>query len=183
MLTMKDIIRDGHPTLRQRAKEVEFPLTEEERQTLLDMQTFLKNSQDPEIAEKYQLRSGVGLAAPQINVPKRMFAVYLPDDGEGHSYDFAIVNPKIVSHSVQDAYLPTGEGCLSVDEDVPGLVHRHYRIKLKGYDIDGNEINLRLKGYPAIVVQHELDHLNGVLFYDHIDQEHQLQPKNGAMEV
>ncbi len=63
MLTMKDIIRDGHPTLRQRAKEVEFPLTEEERQTLLDMQTFLKNSQDPEIAEKYQLRSGVGLAS------------------------------------------------------------------------------------------------------------------------
>ncbi|MBA8759338.1 peptide deformylase [Staphylococcus schleiferi subsp. coagulans] len=183
MLTMKDIIRDGHPTLRQRSMEVEFPLTDEERQTLLDMQTFLRNSQDPEIAEKYQLRSGVGLAAPQINVPKRMFAIYLPDDGNGNSYDMGIVNPKIVSHSVQDGYLPTGEGCLSVDEDVPGLVHRHYRIKLKGYDIDGNEISLRLKGYPAIVVQHELDHLDGVLFYDRIDHDNPLKPKDGAVEV
>ena len=112
-----------------------------------------------------------------------MFAIYLPDDGNGNSYDMGIVNPKIVSYSVQDGYLPTGEGCLSVDEDVPGLVHRHYRIKLKGYDIDGNEISLRLKGYPAIVVQHELDHLDGVLFYDRIDHDNPLKPKDGAVEV
>ncbi|MCS4486706.1 peptide deformylase [Staphylococcus americanisciuri] len=183
MLTMKDIIRDGHPTLRQKAETLTFPLTDEERQTLLDMQEFLHNSQDPEIAEKYQLRSGVGLAAPQINVPKRMFAVYLPDDGNGKSYDLAIVNPKIVSHSVQDAYLPMGEGCLSVDEDIPGLVHRHHRVTIKGFDIDGNEVSYRLKGYAAIVFQHELDHLNGVMFYDHIDKDNPLTPKNGAIEL
>ncbi|MBI5975806.1 peptide deformylase [Staphylococcus canis] len=183
MLTMKDIIRDGHPTLHQKAEPVQFPLSDEDRQTLNDMLTFLHNSQDPEIAKKYNLRSGVGLAAPQINVPKRMFAIYLPDDGNGKSYDMVIINPKIVSHSVQEGYLPTGEGCLSVDRDIPGLVHRHYRIKLKGYDMEGNEISLRLKGYPAIVFQHELDHLNGVMFYEHINDNDPLTPHEGAIEV
>ncbi|MCO4341507.1 peptide deformylase [Staphylococcus agnetis] len=183
MLTMKDIIRDGHPTLRQRAEELTFPLSAEDKETFLAMQTFLRNSQDPEISEKYQLRSGVGLAAPQINVPKRAFAIYLPDDGNGKSYDMIVINPKIVSHSVQEGYLPTGEGCLSVDEDVPGLVHRHYRIKIKAFDMDGNEFSLRLKGYPAIVFQHELDHLNGVMFFDHIDDQNPLQPHANAVEV
>lgn len=183
MLTMKDIIKDGHPTLREKAKEVELPLSDDERETLQAMRTFLINSQDEETAKKYGLRSGVGLAAPQINLSKRMIAVYLPDDGNGKSYDLMLVNPKIMSHSVQEAYLPTGEGCLSVDKDIPGLVHRNYRITVKAYDIDGNELKLRLKGYPAIVVQHEIDHLNGVMFYDHIDDDHPLTPNEGAIEA
>ncbi len=61
------------------------------------------------------------MAAPQINISKRMIAVLIPDDGSGKSYDYMLVNPKIVSHSVQEAYLPTGEGCLSVDDNVAGL--------------------------------------------------------------
>ena len=183
MLTMKDIIKDGHPTLREKAKEVELPLSDDERETLQAMRTFLINSQDEETAKKYGLRSGVGLAAPQINLSKRMIAVYLPDDGNGKSYDLMLVNPKIMSHSVQEAYLPTGEGCLSVDKDIPGLVHRNYRITVKAYDIDGNELKLRLKGYPAIVVQHEIDHLNGVMFYDHIDDNPPLSPHEGAIEA
>ena len=183
MLTMKDIIRDGHPTLREKAQEVPLPLSEEDRNTVLAMREFLINSQDEELANKYGLRSGVGLAAPQINLSKRMIAVYLPDDGEGNSYDLMLVNPKIMSHSVQEAYLPTGEGCLSVDEDIPGLVHRKNRITVKATDIDGKEVKLRLKGYPAIVVQHEIDHINGVMFYDHIDAQHPLQPKADAVEL
>lgn len=183
MLTMKDIIRDGHPTLREKAKEVELPLSEEEQQTLKEMRTFLINSQDEEIANKYGLRSGVGLAAPQINVSKRMIAIYLPDDGNGKSYDLMLVNPKVKSYSVQNAYLPTGEGCLSVDENIPGLVHRHYRVKVEAKDIDGNDVNLRLKGYPAIVIQHEIDHLNGVMFYDHIDKDNPLTPLPDSVEV
>lgn len=183
MLTMKDIIRDGHPTLRQKAEEVKFPLSNEEKETFLAMKTFLHHSQDPEMSEKYHLRSGVGLAAPQINVPKRVFAIYLPDDGNGKSYDMILINPKIVSYSVQEGYLTTGEGCLSVDEDIPGLVHRHYRIKIKAFDLEGKEFSLRLKGYPAIVFQHELDHLNGVMFYDHINQNQPLQPHENAIEV
>ncbi|HDD7090626.1 peptide deformylase [Staphylococcus aureus] len=183
MLTMKDIIRDGHPTLRQKAAELELPLTKEEKETLIAMREFLVNSQDEEIAKRYGLRSGVGLAAPQINISKRMIAVLIPDDGSGKSYDYMLVNPKIVSHSVQEAYLPTGEGCLSVDDNIAGLVHRHNRITIKAKDIEGNDIQLRLKGYPAIVFQHEIDHLNGVMFYDHIDKDHPLQPHTDAVEV
>ncbi|WP_204171076.1 peptide deformylase, partial [Staphylococcus sp. GDY8P97P] len=74
--------------------------------------------------KKYKLRSGVGLAAPQINVSKKMLAVYIQDDGKGNQIELQLINPKIVSHSVQKAYLNGGEGCLSVDEAKPGLVHR-----------------------------------------------------------
>lgn len=183
MLTMKDIIRDGHPTLREKAQELSFPLSNEDKETLKAMHEFLINSQDDDIANKYGLRSGVGLAAPQINVSKRMIAVYLPDDGNGKSYDYMLVNPKVMSYSVQEAYLPTGEGCLSVDESIPGLVHRHNRVTIKAQDIEGNDIKLRLKGYPAIVFQHEIDHLNGVMFYDHIDEANPLTPHNDAVEV
>ncbi|MGO3050208.1 peptide deformylase [Staphylococcus casei] len=183
MLTMKDIIRDGHPTLREKAKDVQLPLSEEDRSTLLAMREFLINSQDDEIAQKYGLRSGVGLAAPQINISKKMIAVYLPDDGEGRSYDLMLVNPKIVSHSIQEAYLPTGEGCLSVDENIPGLVHRKNRITVKATDIDGNEVKLRLKGYPAIILQHEIDHINGIMFYDYIDPSNPLKPHDDAVEA
>ena len=95
MLTMKDIIRDGHPTLRQKAAELELPLTKEEKETLIAMREFLVNSQDEEITKRYGLRSGVGLAAPQINISKRMIAVLIPDDGSGKSYDYMLVNPKL----------------------------------------------------------------------------------------
>lgn len=183
MLTMKDIIRDGHPTLRAKAEDVNLPLSDEDKNTLKEMRQFLINSQDDDIAKKYGLRSGVGLAAPQINVSKRMIAVYLPDDGNGKSYDYMLVNPKIMSHSVQHAYLPTGEGCLSVDENIPGLVHRHYRVTIKALDIDGNEVKLRLKGYPAIIFQHEIDHLNGIMFYDYIDQDNPLTPLPDSVVV
>ena len=63
MLTMNDIIREGHPTLRKVAEEVVFPLDDETKETAHKMLQFLKNSQDPELAEKYQLRPGVGIAA------------------------------------------------------------------------------------------------------------------------
>ncbi|ORN62621.1 peptide deformylase, partial [Staphylococcus aureus] len=95
MLTMKDIIRDGHPTLRQKAAELELPLTKEEKETLIAMREFLVNSQDEEIAKRYGLRSGVGLAAPQINISKRMIAVLIPDDGSGKSYDYMLVIDKV----------------------------------------------------------------------------------------
>ena len=62
MILMDDIIREGHPTLRTKAEEVKFPLTEETRKLAEDMLQYLINSQDPEMAEKYNLRSGIGLA-------------------------------------------------------------------------------------------------------------------------
>lgn len=65
----------------------------------------------------------------------------------------------------------------------PGLVHRHFRVTIKALDIDGNEVKLRLKGYPAIIFQHEIDHLNGVMFYDYIDQDNPLTPLPDSVEV
>ncbi|GAB2543362.1 peptide deformylase [Gracilibacillus alcaliphilus] len=170
MITMEDIVREGDPVLRQVAEEVKLPATQEEKDILTDMLQFLKNSQDEEIAQKYQLRAGVGLAAPQIGISKRMIAVHFQDHDE-KQYSYGLFNPKIVSHSVAQAYLEGGEGCLSVDREVPGYVPRYQRITIKATDLDGNELKLKLKGYAAIVFQHELDHLNGIMFYDRIHQD------------
>lgn len=170
MLTMKDIIRDGHPALRKVAEDVSLPPSEEDKEVLKNLIEFVINSQNPEIAEKFGLRAGIGLAAPQINVSKRMIAVYLKDE-KGVLHNYALFNPKIKSHSVERAYLTSGEGCLSVDEAIPGYVPRYARITVQGTSLDGQEVQLRLKGLVAIVFQHEIDHLNGVMFYDHINQE------------
>jgi peptide deformylase len=170
MLTMEDIIRDGHPSLRAVAVEVPMPPSEEDKQILKNLLEFVQNSQNEEIASKFNLRAGVGLAAPQINITKRMIAVHV-HDAKGTLFSYALFNPKIVSHSVEQSYLVAGEGCLSVDESIPGYVPRYARVTVKGYDVDGNEVKLRLKGMPAIVFQHEIDHLNGIMFYDYIDKQ------------
>lgn len=93
MLTMKDIIREGDPILREVAKEVELPASEEDKNTLREMLEYLKNSQDPEIAEKQQLRPGVGLAAPQIGISKRMFAIHVIDEND-KLYSYGLINLK-----------------------------------------------------------------------------------------
>lgn len=167
---MDDIIREGNPILRQVAKEVSLPATDEEKDTLKNMLEFLKNSQDEKIAEKYHLRAGIGLAAPQLGISKRMIAIFLDDDNGKH-YEYMLFNPKIISESVENTFLEGGEGCLSVDREVPGYVPRHARVKVKAFDIDGKPVTLRLKGYPGIAVQHEIDHLNGILFFDHINKD------------
>ncbi|MCU7557587.1 peptide deformylase [Macrococcus capreoli] len=183
MLTMNDIIRDGHPTLREKAQEVALPLSDEDRKTIDDMLSFLKMSQDEVLAKKYKLRSGVGIAAPQINVSKRMLVIYFFDEKTNQYVEHQLINPKIVSHSVEKAYLPTGEGCLSVDENIPGLVHRYARITVKAFKPDGTEVKLRLKDFTAIVAQHEIDHLNGVMFYDHINKEHPMEVQPNAIAI
>ena len=172
MLTMKDIIREGNPTLRAVCDEVPVSLTAEDIQLGKDMLEFLHNSQDPEMAEKYELRGGVGLAAPQLDIKKRIIALLVPSNNPEKPEPIlktVMYNPKIVSHSVQDACLADGEGCLSVDREVPGYVVRHARVTVTYTDMNGETQKIRLKNYPAIVVQHEIDHLNGVMFYDHIN--------------
>lgn len=182
MLTMDDIIREGHPTLRKVAKEVTFPISDEDKKTGEEMLTFLKNSQDPKKAEELHLRGGVGLAAPQINISKRFIALHIPS-GEENIPDFSCVmyNPKIISHSVQDACLAEGEGCLSVDREVPGYVVRHARVTVTYYDENNKAQKVKLKGYEAIVVQHEIDHLNGVMFYDHINEQAPFALEKGVL--
>lgn len=171
MITMKDIVRDYHPTLREKSKKIEFPLNDNLKNLANDMIEFLKNSQDPETAEKYQLRPGVGIAAPQLDIPKQMLAVHIPEDEEEDPFSLVMINPRILSHSVKKTALQDGEGCLSIDEVYEGLVPRNKRITVEYYDVNGEKHKERFKNYPAIVIQHEIDHLNGILFYDWIDEE------------
>ncbi len=171
MLMMKDIIQDGHPTLRLRAKDVELPLTEEDLNTLRDMMELVENSQNEKFSEEYNLRPSVGLAAPQINLSKKMFVMKTMDEQFKHVHKYAVVNPKIISMSEAQTYLSGGEGCLSVDEEITGLVKRAKRIKARVnlVNLETGEVTktvLKLIGFPGVVFQHEYDHLLGILFVD-----------------
>lgn len=178
MITMKDIVREGNQILHQPTQEVTVPPSEEDKETLICMINFLKNSQDPDLSKKYKLRAGVGLSANQIGLNKRMFAAYLTDE-KGKEHEYTLINPKIISHSVSMIYLPQSEGCLSVDRDIKGYVPRYERIKVKGINLEGEEAVLKLSGYASIVIQHEIDHLNGIMFYDRINKENPFKlPEN-----
>ncbi len=172
MITAKNIIIDPHATLRERAKEVNSPISQEDKETLKKLLEYVIASQDDELCEKYNLKPGIGLAAPQINVSKRMIAVHIPDDeNPKNTVSYALYNPKIISHSASKCYLSGGEGCLSVDKEIKGYVPRYSKIKVIGYNENDEKITLNLTDLPAICFQHEIDHLNGVLFYDHINKE------------
>lgn len=189
LINMNDIIREGNPTLRAVAKDVTFPLSDQEIILGEKMLQFLHNSQDPVMAEKMGLRGGVGLAAPQLDISKRIIAVLVPnpEDEEGNPPAEAyalreiMYNPKVVSHSVQDAALGEGEGCLSVDREVPGYVVRHARVTVEYYNKDGEKKRIKLKGYNSIVVQHEIDHINGIMFYDRINETDPFAIKDGML--
>ena len=189
LIDMNDIIREVHQTLRAIAEEVTFPLSDQDIILGEKMMQFLHHSQDPVMAEKLGLRGGVGLAAPQLDISKRIIAVLVPnpEDEEGnppkeaYSIKEVMYNPKIVSHSVQDAALGDGEGCLSVDRNVPGYVVRHARVTVDYYDKTGEKHRIKLKGYNSIVVQHEIDHINGVMFYDRINPKDPFAVKDGML--
>lgn len=180
MILMEHIVREGHPALRKRAEEVTFPLSEVDKKLGEDLIEYVQNSQDAELCEQYGLRPGIGLAAPQVDQAKRIFALHLIDT-DHETISFIAINPKIVSHSVERTYLTVGEGCLSVDRDVEGYVPRYARVTIKAYDLAGKEFKKRLKGLAAIAFQHELDHLNGVMFFDHIDKKMPYKEIPGAI--
>ena len=189
LIDMDDIIREGNPTLRAIAGDVTFPLSDQEIILGEKMMQFLHHSQDPVMAEKLGLRGGVGLAAPQLDISKRIIAVLVPNpedaDGnppkEAYSLQEVMYNPKVVAHSVQDAALGDGEGCLSVDRNVPGYVVRHARVTVEYFTKDGEKKRIKLKGYNSIVVQHEIDHTNGIMFYDRINPNNPFEIKEGLL--
>ncbi|ERJ73767.1 peptide deformylase [Streptococcus sobrinus] len=191
LIDMSDIIREGNPTLREVAKDVELPLSVEDIILGEKMMQFLKHSQNPVMAEKMGLRGGVGLAAPQLDISKRIIAVLVPnpEDEEGnppaqpYSMQEIMYNPRIVSHSVQDAALADGEGCLSVDREVPGYVVRHSRVTVEYVDKNGDKQKIKLRGYNSMVVQHEIDHTNGIMFYDHINEDNPFEIKEGMLII
>lgn len=188
MLLMKDIIDDKDERIRNKSKEVELPLTNEEHQTLQDMYEFLVNSQDPKTSEKYNLRPAVGIAAIQLGIPKRMCAIYVCDyDEDGntiHSDSYGLVNPKIVSYTEKKSYLQSGEGCLSVDDEIEGYVPRYAKVTVEGYDIlTKSQVRIVARGFLSICLQHELDHFEGILFYDRINKKSPLAPIPDALVI
>ena len=167
---MIKIVKDKVKSLREISKEVPLPLSEKDEKTLKSLVDYLKLSQDEKYREKHpSVREGVGLASPQIGINKRMLVV-MYKEGEKEILH-ALVNPKITVSSVKKSYLASGEGCLSVDDDHPGKVYRSYRITVEAYDgLKKEKVTIKAEGFEAIVLQHEIDHLNGILFYDRIDK-------------
>ena len=171
MLRTKDIVDEKDKILRQKSKEVEFPLTDEDKENIRLMVEYLTNSQIDELAEKYCLRPGMGMSAVQIGVLKRYITI-VHEASENHFDTYVVINPKIVSESKEKIYVEDGEGCFSINRPTYGIVPRCARITVEGFDMDGNPITIRAREELAIVFQHEIDHLNGILFVDRID------PKN-----
>ena len=163
------IVKDSNPIMRQKSLPVSLPLSAEDKKTLDDMLEYLKLSQDEEYATKHNIRAGVGIAAIQIGLLKRMFCIYY--EKEEGVVQYQLVNPKIIEYSVKKCALANGEGCLSVDGEHPGLSHRYYKIKMAAFDaLTNQDIIITARGYDAIVLQHEYDHLDGKFFYDRIDK-------------
>lgn len=177
------IVKDNKKSIRERSIPIEEPFNEEIKNTLLDMIEYLIMSQNEEWATKNKVRSGVGLAAPQIGLNLTMLAIYFKDENnKEHKYGF--INPKIVSESVKECYLESGEGCLSVDKEHPGYVYRSNKITIKAYNVVTNKIEERtFTGFEAIVFQHEFDHLKGILYYDHINKKDPFYKKTGAIAI
>ena len=111
------IVKDSNPSLRQKCEEVK-EITPEIIDFVNEMHDYLIASQNEEISQKYNIRPGVGLAAPQVGRNIRALVVYFEEevDGEKVIVDHRLINPRIILESVKEIYLSGGEGCLSVDK-------------------------------------------------------------------
>ena len=169
MLTNKDILDEKDKRLRLISEEVKFPLTDKDKETIRLITEYLTNSQVENLAEKYNLRPGMGMAAIQLGIKKRYIVIVHEQEVKETFKTYVVVNPKIVSNSEEKIYVEEGEGCLSVNRPCEGIVPRCARVTIEGYDMNGEKIRIRAREELAIAFQHEIDHLNGILFFDHID--------------
>ncbi len=174
MYLAKDIVKEGNQILKNVSSKVVLPLSSDDLACIKGLYEYMVVSQVDELVEKFKIRPGVGIAAPQVGVNKRMFAMNCTDflDENQKQYFYAFINPQIIERSKEMVYLPGGEGCLSVDRETEGLLTpRHLKIKVKGAIFDYKteklkNVTMTLVGYPAIVFQHEYDHLDGILYTD-----------------
>ena len=171
MFKKLNILDEREKCLHKVSKEVTFPLSKEDKTLIGRCIDHLTYSQIPKYEKKYDLRPGMGLAFPQLGILKRIIViVYEVDEGVFDNYVF--INPKIISNSEEVIAAEAGEGCLSVNREVEGHVPRYARVTVEGYDEDGNKIRVRAREDLAIAFQHEIDHLNGILFFEKIDKNH-----------
>ena len=139
--------------------------------------TAYEMSQIEETREYYDLRAGMGLSYIQIGIPYRIFVIaYEVEEGKFDRY--VVVNPKIKSVSEEIVYIGEGEGCLSVNRPTEGIVPRHARMTIEAYDEYGKQYTLRVREELAVCFQHELDHLDGILFTDRIDKKDPFKGKD-----
>ena len=187
MLKTKDILDEKDKRLRQISKEVVFPLTKEDKKLIDTMIEYLHDSQIEELSEKYKLRPGMGMSAIQLGVSKRYFVVVLDVTEEGDEEKkfetYILINPKMISNSMEQIYVTDGEGCLSVNRPVEGIVPRYARVTFEAYDLNGNLIHIRAREELSVCFQHELDHLNGILFTDHIDPKNPFKNKENMRAI
>lgn len=158
----REIVRLGHPVLRQRAEEV--PEARFGTRALRDLGRDLVRTMKED--------NGVGLAATQVAVPWRVFSYFLPEDG-----DEVGVPPRVVVNPVLEFEGEPGElaweGCLSVP-GLRGLVPRYPGLRLIGRSVEGDPLEIHAAGFHARVIQHEFDHLDGVVFLDRMVNLHTL---------
>jgi peptide deformylase len=152
-MSILKVARMGHPVLRQKARPVE----KHELKSPV-MQQFIDD-----LIDTMREYAGVGLAAPQVHHSVRIFVAHLDSDGRGESDAIAVINPEIavVGGEVADGW----EGCLSIP-DIRGKVPRSTQIQMTGLDRRGKRLEIAAKDFPARVIQHETDHLDGILFFD-----------------
>ncbi len=176
------ILDEKNKLLHKKSEEIKFPMDKKDIDLLQDMLTYLEMSQIEKYSEKYNLRPGMGLAFVQVGVPKRAFVICNEnDDGEFDKY--IIINPEIISMSEEMIYVGEGEGCLSINREVEGIVPRHARITIKAQNEDGEEYTMRVREDLAVAFQHEIDHLNGIMFTDHIDPKNPFKDADKMREI
>ena len=171
MFTYKDInlIELPDKRLRQKSNDLKLPLNNEDVELIEKMIFHVNNSQE----KNTKFRPAVGVAAVQYGILKNVFYILIKDEKENIIFSDALVNPKVLGHSNNFLCIKEGEGCLSVNEswkNQEGYIPRYNRIILEAYSYFDKKVKkYDLSGYPAIVAQHEFDHLNGKLFIDHIN--------------
>jgi peptide deformylase len=151
-MSILKVARMGHPVLRTRASAIDPASIGTPRiQQLID-----------DLFETMREYQGVGLAAPQVHESLRLFvAAFSPDDDAEDQ--IAVINPEITPIGLET--VEDWEGCLSIP-DIRGRVPRARHIAVRGYDRQGTRLELKASGFTARVIQHETDHLDGVLFFD-----------------
>ena len=176
------ILDESDEILRKRSIDVTFPLDNETKKLIKDSLTYLEMSQIPKYSDKYDLRPGMGLSFVQIGILKRIFVVS-EEIADGKFKSYIVINPKVISKSEELIYVGEGEGCLSVNREVEGIVPRNARITVEAYDIDGKKFTIRVREDISIAFQHELDHLDGILFIDKIDKKNPYKNKDFMREI
>ena len=152
-MAIKKILIEPDPFLRQKSKKV-HQVNDETRSLMDDMLETMYDA------------PGIGLAAIQIGIPKRVIVIDLSKDGEKKTPMY-FVNPEIISSSDKDATYE--EGCLSVPDQF-AEVDRPDKCNVKFLDYNGNEQSIEAEGLLATCIQHEMDHLEGILFIDYLSK-------------